>query len=308
MKQLFFAFFLLASFRLAAQPGTTATFTWNFDSFPVPVGLAKIYRDTVENPDCIWQIGAPQKPVLDSARSPVNVIITDTVNSYPPNDTSSFIIMQIVDYGWYTPAPIDVPPHLAGFYYVDSDTLTDYGTIEISADSGQTWINVLTDTQYNFFPQCGNCNFKKPVLTGSSGAWKLFIISFRDFAMNNPIDPGDTVYLRFRFISDSTQTNRDGLMYDDFYMRDVWLGIPDPGKVQALTLWPNPATDLVNLETEPGDLVAVYRDGKRIVTGIAKESTTSFSIRTWIPGTYLIVTRGKNGSTRSAQLIVEQSK
>src|SRR5690606_28661361 len=40
----------------------------------------------------IWQIGPPQKSVFDSAATNPNVIVTDTINTYPINDTSSFTV------------------------------------------------------------------------------------------------------------------------------------------------------------------------------------------------------------------------
>ena len=48
-----------------------------------------IIIDTISNPDNIWQIGVPSKTIFDSAYSLTHAIVTDTLNAYPVNDTSS---------------------------------------------------------------------------------------------------------------------------------------------------------------------------------------------------------------------------
>jgi hypothetical protein len=54
--------------------------------------------DVASNPNNIWQIGPPQKAVLNNSNSSPNVIITDTINSYPITDTSSFTIESTAIY------------------------------------------------------------------------------------------------------------------------------------------------------------------------------------------------------------------
>ena len=55
-----------------------------------------IFIDTINNPNNIWQIGLSQKTFLSSSDV---VMITDTLNSYPANDTSSFILKHVPDIG-----------------------------------------------------------------------------------------------------------------------------------------------------------------------------------------------------------------
>ena len=38
----------------------------------------------------VWQIGVPNKIIFDTSYSPNRAILTDTINAYPPNDTSVF--------------------------------------------------------------------------------------------------------------------------------------------------------------------------------------------------------------------------
>lgn len=59
--------------------------------------------DIAQNPDNIWQIGSPHKQVFNLGYSSDNAIVTDTLNSYPMNDTSSFIRYHIADLGYAWP-------------------------------------------------------------------------------------------------------------------------------------------------------------------------------------------------------------
>ena len=71
--------FLLCSFKQAKAQDTI--------TFEVPS------TDIFINPDSgnLWQIGKPHKVFFSSAHHGSKAIITDTLNTYPPNDTSSFI-------------------------------------------------------------------------------------------------------------------------------------------------------------------------------------------------------------------------
>ena len=75
------------------------------------------YRDTASNPDNIWQVGIPQKATINLAFSEPRCIITDTTDSYPTNDTSSFII-QTVDYGGWSSMH---SAELSGKYFVNDE-------------------------------------------------------------------------------------------------------------------------------------------------------------------------------------------
>ncbi|GAH19218.1 unnamed protein product, partial [marine sediment metagenome] len=111
------------------------SFNINFDD---TICLHRLTIDSITNPNNIWQIGKPQKPIFYSAHSSPNVIATDTVNPYPPNDTSAFIVSNNAAMGGFQ------FPHtalLAVYYKVNSDSLKDYGLIEFSPDNGSTWIN-----------------------------------------------------------------------------------------------------------------------------------------------------------------------
>lgn len=63
--------------------------TWEFFRFDSSNIYLQIDTTSSNN---IWQVGQPSKTFFDSAYSPVNAIVTDTINSYPVNNHSAFDI------------------------------------------------------------------------------------------------------------------------------------------------------------------------------------------------------------------------
>ena len=124
---------------------------YNHIDFDSEESTQQITIDTL-NPENVWQIGKPQKDILNIACSQPNVIITDTINSYPINNQSIFEIVHYKLFG------TGVSLNLAFRYTIDTDTLNDYGYIEYSLES-KNWIN-LTGTLY----QLGELD--SPIYTG----------------------------------------------------------------------------------------------------------------------------------------------
>ena len=215
---------------------------WDFDGAQPPYGYF-LERDTFSNPNNIWQIGAPQKGVINNAYSNPNVIITDTINSYPPNDTSVFIFKHIDEGGYSTPHSAE----LAGYYYVNSDSLNDFGTIEISLNQGTSWINLVTDTIYSSYYQWFT---SKPTLTGNSNGWKNFFVRLADLGNVFNVNQGDTILLKFTFISDSIADTLDGLAFDNFEFCDGYEGIEEISKDDLISIFPNPTNELLYIERE----------------------------------------------------------
>ncbi|NTW31421.1 MAG: T9SS type A sorting domain-containing protein [Bacteroidetes bacterium] len=230
MKQ----FLLTITLTLTAAITTFGQKGFDFFSFDDTTGLKCLYIDTIVYSQNIWQIGKPQKTIFTYAYSVPNAIVTDTLNSYPINDTSSFIIAHIVHYPEGNSGNT-----IVGRYFVNSDTLSDYGTIAYSLNNGQ-WINLDTVTPAWWTPDL-------PVLTGNSNGWKDFHFCFWDGVIHN----GDTLRYRFMFYSDNIQTNKDGLMFDDLYFDDISEGIEEPCcNLISSKAFPNPAYDNLNVGFE----------------------------------------------------------
>jgi hypothetical protein len=219
---------------------TNTTFAqWNyFIDFDSPYSENNhIIIDAVSNSSNIWQIGVPDKAFFDSAYSLTHAIVTDTLNPYPVNDTSSFILKHIR------------PGKQGGNYSLQlnfwfkfySDTLTDYGMVEASIDNGLSWINLLTDdVTYNL-----QWLEPKPVLTGNSNGWEHFALEL--IMLSYELGYSDTLLYRFTFISDSVQTNKDGWMIDDFQLADLWEGIEEYNNGKLINIYPNPSNGEISI-------------------------------------------------------------
>lgn len=239
MKKLLLTFSLTlitsASFGQVFCGGIATLEDLNFDDDYTPWDYF-LQIDTVTNPNNIWQIGASHKTVINSAFTTPNVIITDTINHYPPNDTSVFIFNHIDQGGYSLPHSAE----LAGYYNVNSDSLNDYGTIEISLDQGTTWINLLTDTIYTPYYFWLT---PKPILTGNSNGWQNFYVILASLGEVFDVNSGDTIILKFTFISDSNIDTLDGLAYDSFQFCDGHEGIEEIINENLIVLYPNPTSE-----------------------------------------------------------------
>lgn len=197
--------------------------------------------DTINYPYNSWQIGHPQKNTIDNAFSQPNVIITDTLDSYPPNNISVFEIVHQAQDG-FVDGGVAV---FSGFYFVDSDSLLDYGIIEFSPDDGTSWINLLTDTLYSDYY---NWFTEKPVLTGTSFGWQFFGIQLAGMKEIFEIDHTTVVRFKISFISDENNNEKDGLAFDDFHFKDYLLKTDDLDEAVLVQISPNPCHEVLRVK------------------------------------------------------------
>jgi hypothetical protein len=221
-----------------------AQWTWGIN-FDTPSYQDRIVRDTISNPNCIWQVGQPTKAVFTSAYSVPNAIVTDTSSPVPARDTSIFYLRhvrnQLLPFHIFT---------LHFWYQMDGDP-TDFGTIEISPDTGHTWINVLTeDTTYQMLWISA-----KPTLTGSTVGWQPFDLDMYLWASNWPCNTpfpvlmtADTILFRFTYVTDSGTVPHDGWIIDDFHLEDWFEGIHEVRNDKLITVSPNPTSDVLRID------------------------------------------------------------
>jgi len=271
-------------------------YTIDFDS---PYSLNdRIIIDTISNSNNIWQIGVPDKTIFDTAYSLTHAIVTDTLNPYPTNDTSSFILKHIR------------PGELGGneslqlnfWFKINTDSLTDYGKVEASIDNGITWVNLMTeDTTYYL-----QWIEPKPVLTGNSNGWQHFALELN--MLTYELGYSDTLLYRFTFISDSAQTNKDGWMLDDFQLADWWEGVEEYDNSDLINIYPNPSSGEISIannnNSKSGYQVEIIDiNGKTVL----KDEIDSNKLRFDLPNGFYLMKLKDNDKIFMKKLIIKNN-
>ncbi len=190
--------------------------------------------DTINYHHNQWQVGRPHKTIFNSSFSLPNAIVTDTTNSCIPNDTSVFV-MKVSKHAWLD---------LCAFSFkfrLDIDS-GDIAKVEVSSDTGQHWINILTDTTGLF-----NYPSPKPDFSLSTIGWDSFCIAPSSFGLFSPTTI-DSFLFRFTFIADSNSRPRDGWMIDDIVFGYMGENVPIlPTNNSNINIYPNPAKNELNI-------------------------------------------------------------
>jgi len=194
----------------------------------------------------IWQVGPPQKTIFSSAATAPNVLVTDTVNFYPTNNSSSFqFTLNNFDYWWGILA-------IQWKQKLDMDA-GDGGVIEFSTDSGATWQNAFDNPYvYNLF---GFDSANVDTLAGGERAftgtdtlwrdiWLCFDISYLGYGNDPPL-------MRFTFKSDSIDSNHEGWMMDNLsYHITILHTVSEVEQKEYLKVYPNPTRGRVNIQAK----------------------------------------------------------
>lgn len=251
---------LLCSLFLLSNQTTAQILNINFES---QNWQNYISIDTVNNPNNSWEVGSINKTTISSAHSLPNAIVTDTLLTYPINDSSVFAINHLNGFGILANHTF----LLGGYYNVDTDSLNDYGKIELSLDNGANWYNIK-DSLIQDSILWGS---RKPVLSGNSGGWQYFSANLASLGYLNPsISFGDTVLFRFTFISDSIVDSLDGIAFDGIMLYDYAEGLNDAKRSDfSSNCYPNPANNKISIETNEGlsnrvELLMTDNQGKLI--------------------------------------------
>lgn len=258
----------------------------------------------------IWEVGQPSKILFDSAFSTNKALMTDSLNYYPTNNQSSFII-TIKD-GTYQADAIEIKFK----YKLDTDSLLDGGYIDVSFDGGGSWYDFLDQANNNmgvWVSSSSNLYLSDTLFNGKYGIsgtnteWSSGILESRFYA---PMDQFiDSMMIRFNFISDSIQNNREGWMIDDLMViKKFYSNVEENGKFKIST-FPNPTNEKIAIEIDDigkyDNLLAHVIDnlGRVILTYPINNTKSKISLENVPNGLYHIVVKENNNVIGKSKII-----
>jgi len=266
--------FLLSSLHGLCQWSSPSAIT--FDAGDTVYQHA-IIIDTTSHHHNSWQIGRPNKTVFDSAYSWPNALVTDTLNPYPTNDTSVFILKLRNYYPTTSTEPWHAIAFVSFWHQLDIDTGSK-GIVEYSTDTGHTW-HVVLDNSWT--PD-------STTFTHSTHKWQNYTAHLPEFYF------GDTLLMRFTFISDSDTTSNDGWIIDDFHIEYWTEGASSLTAHNAYTICPNPVSNLLAI-TAPIKIqsVAIRNTlGQMVRNEICNSPTAQVDVAELAGGVYFVYIDG----------------
>jgi hypothetical protein len=212
----------------------------------------------------LWVRGESQKTTLTHNGK---VMITDSVYTYPNGTNASFEV--------HWPAWNQYPFSLIMSFHhsIDSDSLLDGGIIEVSRDYGASWTNVIEDQTNMLFLSNELYTSADTLHTGEKGFSGSFTDRFTEieWVWMFPIKemPTDTMYYRFRFISDTINNTKEGWMISDitFSFADLGSGVEEIALFD-FSFAPNPSNGQIQINSSFDIQKAILRDlnGKMIAS------------------------------------------
>jgi hypothetical protein len=214
------------------------------------------YVEIPEPANNLWVLGESQKTTLTHNG---RVMITDSVFTYPNGTNASFEI--------HWPAWNQYPLSLIMRFHhsMDSDSLLDGGIIEVSRDHGTTWTNVIDDQTNMLFLSNELYTSSDTLFTGEKGFSGSFVDRYTEmeWVWMFPIKdmPTDTMYYRFRFISDNQNNAKEGWMISDisFSFADLGTGLEEVALFD-FSIAPNPSNGLIEVASKSEAEKAILRD------------------------------------------------
>jgi hypothetical protein len=210
---------------------------WQIDFESPDSQTSRIWIDTISNPNNVWHIGAPNKTNFTSAYSVPNAIVTDTMNTVPPNDTSTFYLEHVIGI-------FNFDYSLQFRYRLDGDE-SDIAKIEVKSSNNLDWYDVLEN---NYWAEFFNDQLI-PQFNGSFDGWQWCYLSLYEFKDAFNMQAGDSIAFRFSYITDSTDNQENGWMIDDLNMNENRISVKEFTKNNLLSIYPNPSSDIINLQT-----------------------------------------------------------
>lgn len=193
----------------------------------------------------IWQVGEPHKTIFNSASTFPNALMTDTINNYPENISSSVhIALPVESIYWHGIVAVQWAQKL------DMDENNAVGMVEFSVDNGDNWQNAFDNPYtYNFF----GYNYENEVtlpsgekgFSGKDTLWKNIWLCYDTGWLSST----DTLQIKFTFISYESDETHEGWMIDNLLIHPTYFHTINENKPKSIfNVFPNPSCDRVYIE------------------------------------------------------------
>ena len=195
-----------------------------------------------------WQIGWPNKTIFVKDPFFKKVLCTDTLNTVNSGDSFSVIAV----FKTFGVGRMDCGFQMGFDYKLDADS-GDWAKVELSADSGKTWVDLMVnDTLYDIVWQN-----EKPVLNGLISELTPFRADLSKWAYGEnfqkypvKLKSAYTVFYRFTFIAGSSTRPRDGWLIDNLEFVNCYSDINSISNTPSLfSLYPNPASESLSIHS-----------------------------------------------------------
>ena len=202
--------------------------------------------------------------------------------------------------------------------------MKDGGYITVSYDNGLSWMNIIKDTIYQnivggAIPAWENINLYSENnllfngengFSGNSKDWIYTNFSWHYFPVKSIKEILDTMVIRFNFISDDIETNKEGWIIDDIvlYSVDLGSGISNFEKT-FFQLCPNPMyqTSKIELEKECKEIIIeVYNIQGQLIDQqkYTNSKTINFERKNLHSGIYFLKLKTENWC-KTEKLVIE---
>lgn len=255
-------FLSICILSIGIQSFSQPVISWYWDTIDFESPYEFIEIDTLSQH--IWHIGEPDKIFFHESFRGSNAILTDTVNPYPVNADAYFDL----HIGAFNNPDFPYNIGIAFKHKFDTDTLRDGGFISVSYDEGATWTNIINDSLF-FSPsnylgpadgETGNLYSESDTLytgefgfSGNSGDWisswfEWFILPVDQVRSGGDQLP-DSFTLRFHFVSDSLDNEREGWLIDDIllFSRFIPGGMSEHASID-FSVSPNPFAETTRID------------------------------------------------------------
>ena len=206
------------------------------------------------------------------------------------------------------------------------DSLKDGGYVEISIDSGATWINVASPWSIGI-QNVGQINFYNsyndtiqgniPAFTGTHSNWEYSAIKLQWLfpAKQSSLDIfTPKVMFRFNFKSDNIQTNKAGWIIDDIVINiyDVGGGIHENELANfEVQIYPNPIKEKGIIQVVPKNnehdfTINIYNALGQLITTSKMDKNNQYIINAndLTSGMYFYSVKSKDGAFKSGKLMI----